>query len=262
MHPLDELVRAADPQPERHEVSPDVWRRVRTDIAAEASASGQPGRHLVGTSTWKQRLPRTPRQAAVAALIVAGLSGSGVAVAKTYLATRTGEKATVAWEISAGGPGEYLRMDGSDFSQVVRELSSDIPFPSEASRDVAIAGPKPGMKEADTLISEGAQRAELARYAICSWADEWAATRQSDPQRAAKAQKELKKAVNWPAVTAVDPNPSMDGYQGDRGKQPTVMGEMMPIRAAVLADDLPALQSTVEQRQWCLAPTPHIVSPR
>ncbi|WP_244930348.1 hypothetical protein [Nocardioides sp. W7] len=149
------------------------------------------------------------------------LGTSGVAVAGTAVwQARTGEFQTDPESIRLGGPGELIDPSGADYEQVLREEISDIPFPSDGAREIAVADQvrfarrdAAGMEMARARGDEdwsmrqvtGGMRAEAARAAICSWANAWAATTAAgDADGRAEAIEMLEASRTWPAVTDVD----------------------------------------------------------
>lgn len=251
MTDLDDLLRAADPTavppadrphaPADRELLTAVWARVQQRIdPAPAGAARAPAR----------RSPRRSRRVA-AGLALALVGSGGAAVAADYLASRTGEQLS-GWERDASGPGEVLRMDGTDYRQVVEEETRDIPFPDATYRDRALASKHLAGGEPDTAITTGAVRAAAAKSAICAWADTWAVARTSNPARAEQARAALQRSLTWPAVSAVDPSPSMTGYRNDQGLDtPTVFGFAVPVIEAVATDSVAGLVASLEQTGGC-----------
>lgn len=172
-----------------------VWNRV--EVALDA------------TPVRRRRL-KVVLGAGVAAVV---LGSTGVAAAGIYSA-RTGEGHGDAEDLALGGPGERLDPAGTDFRVVVAEEAADIPFPSVGVREETIDfwtadltrdNPLPGTSG----VSTGALRAWIAQDAICSWANQWAAsTRSRDAAARAEAISMIDAADTWPAVKALDPAPS------------------------------------------------------
>lgn len=174
----------------------------------------------------------------------------GTAAAAGYLASRTGE-VNSGWQVQAGGPGENLRKDGSDFPQVLREITADIPFPSDAERFRALSG-HDFAPDAGVVVSTGAARAWTASWAICAWVQDWAAALPSDPARAAAAVQVLDTAGSWPAVKDIDPNPSMTGYKNDQGlNTPTQFGWLIPVLDGVHAGSVTQVVDASQSNGYC-----------
>lgn len=168
-----------------------VWARVRTGMSAPPTPRRRPA-----------------RVALVAGLTAAALTVGGVAAAEVYSA-HTGRYAADAEDIRLGGPGEWLDAAASDYGDVVTALTGDVPFPSEQAREIAKQTlVDDGKREAPGtgFESTGAMRGWTAQYAICSWANQWAAaTSTGDEASRAEAVRMLDEAPGWPAVTELDP---------------------------------------------------------
>ena len=181
--------------------------RVWNSVSRAVAAPGAPRR-----SRW-----RTGVGAGVAAIV---LGTSGVAAAGVWKA-RTGEFNTDEESVRLGGPGELIDPRGSDYETVLRDEISDIPFPSSAAREIAVAdqvrlarrdvesmemAQARGDADWRSVQITGGMRAEAARAAVCAWANKWAATtRAGDDAGRAAATEILESARIWPAVTDVDP---------------------------------------------------------
>lgn len=108
-----------------------------------------------------------------------------------------------------GGPGERLDPAASDYGAVIDEVTADVSFPDDASRVIARdeevsshRGEAPGTG----AVSTGAVRFWTARAAVCAWANEWvAASDAGDAAATARAAAMLEEAPDWPAVTDLDP---------------------------------------------------------
>lgn len=180
-----------------------VWNSVSAVIAAPAT---------VRRSRW-----RTGVGAGVAALV---LGTSGIAAAGVWKA-RTGEFNTDPESVRLGGPGELIDPRGSDYEEVLRDEISDIPFPSTAAHEIAVADQvKFARRDVESMEKArargdadwrsvqitGGMRAEAARAAVCAWANQWAVTtRAGDAAGRAEAIEMLEGARTWSAVTDVDP---------------------------------------------------------
>jgi hypothetical protein len=179
-----------------------VW-----NLVAEVVAAPEPGR---------RRRKRVVLGAGVVAVVV---GVSGVAAANVWSA-RTGEFQTDEESIRLSGPGELIDPRGADYEQVLVEEIADIPFPSQAARDLAVAdqvadarreaasmeqAQADGRPDWRSVQVTGGMRAEAARAAVCAWANTWAAaTKAGDASGRAKAIGTLEAAPTWPAVTDVD----------------------------------------------------------
>src|SRR5680860_1276677 len=130
----------------------DDFERRRLDVIAKAQVASRRRRQLV-------------RGVSLTTAVV--LAGGGVAAAADFIAARTGER-TTGWEVDAAGPGEVLNAGGTDYPQVLREITADIPFAPgwEHERDVALNGFYLA-PEAGSSVTEGAVRATVTDYAVC-----------------------------------------------------------------------------------------------
>ena len=235
---LDHLITAADPSrgtPDER-ILEQTWAHVTTDLDSGAAVPFRRRSRLIRLGIGI---------AAVAALTAAA----------PFIATRTGEWNPPEW-VSAGGPGEIYRLDGSDFASQLAALGADIPYPDQASRQQVLdnlvtefaGGPEP------VAASTGALRADLARSAICAWARTWqAANSAGDAQLRRTSTDALAGALTWPAVTDVDPHPSIDGDKTDYGRGPTVFGDLPGIIHAARHNDPTALAKGLEQNSYYCA---------
>lgn len=190
---------------------------------------------------------RWQRPAAVIGAVSIALASSAAAVA---ISTRTGTENPAA-EVPRSGPGEQLRLDGTDFAAQLTALSADIPFPSQTSKKTAItrlADEAAGAGH-DAQTTTGTVRGNLAKEAICAWATTW-----NDTDTRATATRALQRALTWTAVTDLDPSPSLDGYAGDNGSQPTVFGYLPGIVQAATKGNTRQFTSTVDASGWCGTP--------
>jgi hypothetical protein len=193
------LAAAAPPVPPAGEAELDrVWGRVSGRLTDDA-----PRR--------RRRIPRL-WIASVALIGAASLGTSGLAAANLFSA-HTGQGPSDAEDLRLGGPGEKLDPAGPDFAEVIDEATTDIPFPTAASRAVALRHqvddaqrhhPKPHRE----AVSTGSIRAWVADAAVCAWSNQWAAaTRSGDKAARDSAISALRQAPSWPSVTDVDPHP-------------------------------------------------------
>lgn len=164
-----------------------IWRRVDLDDGA----------------TRRRRRVRVGVAAGIGAVV---LGTSGLAVAERYSA-RTGEGPSDAEDLRLGGPGERLGMAAPDFGAVIVEETTDIPFPDDASRALALRQQVEDARgaQADEFVSTGAIRAWVADQAVCSWSNQWAAaTRDGDEEARAEAIAMIQDAPGWPAVVEIN----------------------------------------------------------
>src|SRR5680860_245731 len=171
----------------------DDFERRRLDVIAKAQVASRRRRQLV-------------RGVSLTTAVV--LAGGGVAAAADFIAARTGER-TTGWEVDAAGPGEVLNAGGTDYPQVLREITADIPFAPgwEHERDVALNGFYLA-PEAGSSVTEGAVRATVTDYAVCTWAAYWVA---ADVAANAKARSlatdTLTRSLTWGIVATTGPHP-------------------------------------------------------
>lgn len=231
---MTDLLRDADPVPDAadEDVLESVWLEV------EAATHG-------AHSLAQRRRKRLIAVAASGTTIV--LLSAGALV----IDTRTGQVAEPEY-VAAGGPGELYRLDGTDLPQRMSELAAEINFPDEATRAQAVEVQVGFAEKAGSgQTSTGALNANLARGAICAWGRSWlAADASGDEVARTRSADVLREALAWPAVTAVDPQPSMTGYDGDAGPVPTGFGPLVALNQALPAAD--TFSSTLEESGWCI----------
>lgn len=200
-----------------------AWTGQHERLVEGAASSVPPPDDDAVRSTWTDVLRRTEQLSAkparrprrrlrsglVGAIVVCVLATSGWAAAEIYTA-RTGQGPIDAEDLRLGGPGEKLALDAPDLPEVITEESSDIPFPDESARRLAIRQQVEDARRSGPGVqgTTGAIRAWLADAALCSWADQWAhATRSGDATARAEAVEAILASPTWPAVTALDPEP-------------------------------------------------------
>ncbi|MET0820544.1 MAG: hypothetical protein ABWY58_06245 [Aeromicrobium sp.] len=175
--------------------SPDRLDRLWATVDASTRSSAPDRRRRIRTMTG-------------AALLAASLTVGGVATAAVYSA-HTGRFPSDAEDVRLGGPGEELDPSAPDYGRVIAAETQDIPFPSQAARDISRADlVKDGQREQPGTgsVSTGAMRLWTAQAAVCSWSNEWAAARAAgDPARTSRASRTLTASSRWPAITDVDP---------------------------------------------------------
>lgn len=230
---VDRLIATADPEPTADLETPDaVWSQISEEIDS--------ARQVVPLRRgWR-------RPVILTSAVALALAASAAAV---IIPSRTGNQQP-ADEVAAGGPGEIWRLDGTDFAAELTKATGDIPFPSESARATAIsqlaAQAADLGSEHDSFTTSGAERAEVARRAICAWTVVW-----QDPAKRTSATAELRGALEWQAVTDVDPRPAIDGDHTDGGARPTVFGYLPGIISAAERADAQMLQATIDQSGWC-----------
>lgn len=232
------LVEAANPVPGAVLTSEldEVWARIEADLDSVQVVADRSRRHrfvIMGVAV-----------AAVAALTAAA----------PFIATKSGVWNTPEW-ISAGGPGQEYRLNGSDFAVELAKLGTDIPYPDEASRNRILTNVVEGLGGGgaeDAVATTGALRAELARGAICAWTHTWQdADAANDTSRRAASATALAGALTWSAVTDVDPKPAIDGEVDAGVRYPTVFGYLPGIVEAAAKGQVKLLASRVEESAYC-----------
>lgn len=224
-------------------------------------------RVLSGMDTPATRRRRPTRVALVAGLTAAALTVGGVAAAEVYSA-HTGRYPSDAEDVRLGGPGEKLDPAASDYGDVITALTGDVPFPSERSREIAkqelVAD---GKREpiGTGSVSTGAMRGWTAQYAVCSWANQWAAaTSGGDETSRAEAVRMLDEAPGWPAVTELDPEQQIRYRQvtatDESGKKHTsrladntVFGYLPLVKKAAHGHDVDAMGRLLVRWVYCPA---------
>lgn len=226
-----------------------TWSRVAGATVVAAPLRRRPVRLLVGVG-----------------IAAAVLSTGGVAVAG-IISAHTGRYAVDAEDLRLGGPGERLDPAAPDYGAVVAEVTADVPFPSEKTRQISRQNEvRDGQREdhGRASVSTGALRFWTARAAVCAWANEWAAaTAAGDASSAARAAQMLEKAPTWPAVTGVDRKQTVErvwieSVDPDTGEDTsswvwdnTPAGYFPLVRQAVVDDDLEAMGSVLAQWGHC-----------
>ncbi|MGA9762050.1 MAG: hypothetical protein WBQ14_06485 [Gaiellaceae bacterium] len=162
------------------------------------------------------------------------------------------EKASqMRMEEGGGGPGEDLNIMGADFEQIVRQLSSDIPYPEkyEYWREWLIADEVKFLKRTaestekaegvETHITTGAEHGFFAMSGFCAWVYDWRdAELNGDSQEATEAAKVISEALNWKAVKDEDSNPDPTALGDSNGSSRfSLFGWMILYRDAVQASD-------------------------
>lgn len=167
-----------------------VWARVSAGISGSAAPRRRPARVVLA-----------------AGLTAAALTVGGVAAAEVFSA-HTGRYATDAEDIRLGGPGERLDPAAPDYENVIAQLTSEIPFPSQRAREISrqeLVADGEGDTPRTSAVSTAAMRGWTAQYAVCAWANQWAAaTNSGDEASRATAVRMLEEAPGWPAVTDLD----------------------------------------------------------
>lgn len=234
---LTRLVAEADPMPQ----GDDPGSVDRAWAMVEAELFDDP------VVTPFRRGSRWRRVGVVGVVAAVALAASAGAV---YISTRTGEH-NPPESVAAGGLGENYRLNGTDFAAELATLAADVPYPNEAARSASLAAIVRDATRNDepSQASTGALRAEIARGAICAWTVSWQSSHTTKDRRTATTG--LRGAMSWPAVTDVDPKPSIDGYRSDAGPAPTVFGHLPGIIAAAASGDKAAVAAALEESAYC-----------
>lgn len=220
----------------------DAWAQIRRGMASDAPTDGR----LAARDDLAARRRRRPaRLASITVAVV--LAGAGTAAAADYLATRTGEQ-TVGWETDAAGRGELLNPAGTDRAEVFEEVTAGIEFPPgyEAARQYVLDFYP---AEADSRVTEGMLRGQVARAAVCSWADAWVAADDAGDFAARDAATVvLTGAPAWPDITEWD----FDGATTyPDGSTRSYNGWIPPLAAAAAATDRQAVLDAVADSSIC-----------
>ena len=244
---LTQLLAGADPSPADNDatVVDRAWAAIEGELLDDPVV------------TPLRKAARLRRAGVVGAVAVVALAASAGAA---FIATRTGEQNPPEW-VSAGGPGEIYRLDGTDFASELAELAVDVPYPDEATRAAGLAAIVADFARLTepAAASTGALRAELARGAICYWSIAWQEATTDDGR--ATAVTGLRSALAWPAVTDVDPKPAIDGYPSDGGPAPTVFGYLPGIIDAAASGDAAELADVLDESAYCAVVTRPPVDP-
>ena len=144
----------------------------------------------------------------------------------------------------------------------MEQRARDIPFASAAARTTAVreiyALDHKGGTAADGTHVEtttGALRAEIARAAICSFEADWhLADAARDNERRSRATSSLVAALSWPAVTDVDPHPTMT-LPSEIGPQASTFGYLVDMATAAKAGDAAKLTAATDASSFCHLPS-------
>lgn len=252
---LDELLATgARPVPtgdDARAVADEVWARLRlrmddAEPRPAAASAGEDQRRLLARDQMAARRRRRPTRVASITLAVV-LAGAGTAAAADYLATRTGEE-TVGWEQDAAGRGELLNPAGTDRAEVFDQVTADIVFPPgyEAARQYELDFYP---AESYSRVTEGVLRSNLARAAVCSWADAWVAADDTDDLAARDAATAvLSGALAW---TDIVENDFPDATLYPDGTSRSYNGWIPPLVTAASAGDRRAVLVGVADSNAC-----------
>jgi hypothetical protein len=232
---LDRLIAAADPLPNTdcHKDADAVWSRI-ADEQRNSPTPLAPRRH-------RKRL------VALGAVIT---SIAALTAAAPFIPAHTGEWTPSEW-ISAGGPGENYRLNGSDFATALAPLAEAIPYPDQASRARSLRRVIEEYGDEEGEASTGALRGFLARGAICAWSHSWQAANTAGNQAASTSATEaLRGALTWSAVTDLDPHPTMVDTSGDV-PGPTIFGYLPAIIKATDRGHTAKLSSVLQESDYC-----------
>lgn len=225
---VDRLVEACNPLPQEPFAGTEISHLINA-LGAEIVAA--PRRRRV--RRWST-IARRPRSVVLAGAIVCCLGGA--ATAATLLTAYTGQYPTKAWEVQAGGPGEYLRSWAPDFCRIALRVSSDLRYPrgyqswrsyvlfvEDGIRRVTTTGQCGSPKGAGGTASTGALHGWFAASAFCAWVWDWRAARLSrDGASAARAAGVVDGALRWKAIRA----------------EPSIFGWLLTYQAAVRRGDV------------------------
>jgi len=198
-----------------------------------------------------QRRRRGRRRVLIAAAIAAA-AVIGSAVGATFIASHTG-RALPPEQTHLGGPGELLRLDGSDIAAVAQQLTADIEFAPgylDVRRKALAAVFRPGDH---SELTTSAARGDIAQFAACSWIDYWAARNAvGDFTAMTTATHALAGLLASSAVRDIDPNPSLRGYRSDQGAWvSTPFGSLPAIIDTMRETDPAAVLAAVSAGNLC-----------
>ena len=258
--PLTDILRAADPAGPA--VAPDALDRFNAAMMTTLPYAESSPAHA--TRRWSRLTRardgrRSGRRVATVAVALT-LGAAGTAVAADYISTHTGQHASGA-DVEIGGPGELLRLDGTDLADVTAQVVADIPFPADPARKAVVLAAKDfasvpiDEQGAAPLASTGAVRAAYARLSVCAFADAYGAAPPGSVARTTAAHG-LRDLLASSAVRDVDPNPSPAGHAGDQGPTATLFGYLPAVAAAAESGDLAGLKTAVAQTGYCWSSDP------
>lgn len=237
---LNHLISAADPAGAPNTTALDeAWARVSAECDSAPVSRLRHRRRVIG----------------VAIVAVAAAAAAALTAAAPFVATRTGQQNPPDW-VSAGGPGEDYRLNGSDFAEQLAALGTDIPYPDQASREFVLSNMVAEYADSTESVqaSTGALRADLARSAICAWTRTWqSANTAGDVTLRQTSTDALAGALTWKAVTDVDRHPSATGHKMDLGgRGPTVFGELPGMISAARLGQAATLAKRVDATGYCV----------
>lgn len=202
--------------------------------------------------------PHRPR-AVLVGIAASALLSAGVAAAATatnIVASHTHQYAPTKM-VAGGGPGELLRVNGTDFHQVAMQIATDISYPTgyESWRQSVVPAEQslqqhacpPGAPAGCTpQIPSGALHGAFAASAFTAWVLAWRHDMRTGQQTAASNDAHaISEALSSPAVTAWDPHPSIS-VPGDMGTtHPSAFGWAIPFVQAVGAGDLQGVDQAI-----------------
>jgi hypothetical protein len=244
------LLEASDPLAGRDPASEGV----RDALDQMADAITRRPRSEPSRDHGRRRVLARPRGLLAVGATLLLLAGGATAATK-LLTAETGTYAH-GWEIKAGGPGENLRLAGSDFCRVALRLSSQVPYPpgfadwrpwvlvaEEGVPRVTASGSCGSRNQSrHAQVTSGALRGFFAMSAFCAWVYDWRdAMRAGDGTVAERAAAEVNAAPGWNAVRAEDQHLTAGplhatryGLQGEH----SLFGWFLPFKEAVSRGDV------------------------
>lgn len=163
----------------------------------------------------RRRRPLAPRGTVAIAVTVAllALGGAAYAGVRVFVNANTG-KQLHGWERKTAGPGDVIDSSGTNFDQVLENVSADIPFPKgyetwrtwQLTQVRMLTTCPPGSAKGCKIEMPASQvRERVATGAFCAWVADWkAAKRSGDTASATEAAAMIKQAPSWKAVVAVE----------------------------------------------------------
>lgn len=168
-----------------------------------------------GAPTRIRRRSRSLASRGTVAIAVAllALGGAAYAGVRVFVNADTG-KQLHGWERKTAGPGDLIDSSGTNFDQVLENISAGIPFPKgyvtwrtwQLTLVRMLTTCPPGSAKGCKILMPASQvRERVATGAFCAWVADWkAAKRSGDTASATAAAAMIKQAPSWKAVVAVE----------------------------------------------------------
>lgn len=167
----------------------------------------------VPTRIRRRRQSLASRGTIAVAVALLALGGAAYAGVRVFVNADTG-KQLHGWERKTAGPGDVIDSSGTNFDQVLVNISADIPYPKgyetwrtwQLTQVRMLTTCPPGSAKGCKIEMPASQvRERVSTGAFCAWVADWkAAKRSGDTASATEAAAMIKQAPSWKAVVAVE----------------------------------------------------------